>query len=299
MNKVAAIIVTYNRKRMLYKCIDSILNQKNAECDIIIVDNSSTDGTRDYISDYLELDKIFYCNTEKNLGGAGGFHYGMRIALDMGYEYLWVMDDDTIPKECALEELMRADKILEGKYGFLSSAVLWKDGSYCKMNRQKIVRAAYKKVHLLKESLIPIYQATFVSLLIKKEMIIKIGFPIKEFFIWGDDVEYTHRLSKDTDCYLVGKSQVIHFTENNVGSSIAYDDYGRISRYRYAYRNENYIARKEGIKGVSYYFAKCCLNIGRVLLRAKDHRMKRCWVIMSQMVLGIFFNPKIEYIESE
>lgn len=299
MNTVVAIIVTYNRKELLSRCIDSILNQKNAECDIIIIDNSSTDGTRDYISDYLEIDKIFYFNTEKNLGGAGGFHYGMKIALEKRYAYLWIMDDDTIPKEHALEELLKADRLLGGEYGFLSSAVLWKDGLYCKMNRQKIVGTAYKKVHLLEKSLIPVYQATFVSLLLKKETVIREGLPIKEFFIWGDDVEYTHRLSNDADCYLVGKSQVIHFTENNVGSSIADDEYSRVNRYRYAYRNENYIARREGIKGVSYYIAKCCLNIVRILIKAKDHKMKRCWIIMSQMVLGISFNPKIEYVERE
>lgn len=295
---VAAIVVTYNRRELLIKCIESILNQKNAECDILIIDNASTDGTKEYITS-LKIDQLFYFNTKRNLGGAGGFYYGIKKAAQLGYKYMWLMDDDTFPKDDALEELLKADSILNGDYGFLSSAVLWKDGQYCKMNCQKITKTAYKKVHLLKESLLPVYQATFVSLWVKRDVVIQQGLPIKEFFIWADDVEYTHRLYKKADGYLVGKSQVVHYTSNNVGSSISEDDRNRIERYRYAYRNENYIARKEGIKGVVYYLAKCCLNIGRVLLKAKDHRMKRCWVIMSQMVLGVFFNPKIEYIENK
>lgn len=299
MKMVAAIVVTYNRKELLIKCIDNILIQKNAECDILIIDNASTDGTGEAVLQYVQDGKVLYFNTEKNLGGAGGFHYGMKQALQMGYEYLWIMDDDTLPEEYALEGLLNADRILDGKYGFLSSAVLWKDGLFCKMNRQKITKNAYEKVHLLREGLLPVYQATFVSLMFRREIVLEYGLPIKEFFIWGDDVEYTHRLSKKKSCYLVGKSQVVHYTANNVGSSIAEDDSNRIDRYRYAYRNENYIARREGIKGVTYYFAKCCLNIGRIIVKSKDHRLRRCWIIVSQMFSGLFFNPKIEYVESE
>ena len=299
MKQIAAIVVTYNRKELLTRSIESILAQKDIECDILIIDNASTDGTRDYILPYIRDGKIQYYNTGKNIGGAGGFHYGMKQAMKTGYKYLWIMDDDTIPEKDALKELMSADRVLDGKYGFLSSAVLWKNGQFCKMNRQKITKNVYEKVHLLKESLLPVYQATFVSLLFRRETVAVCGLPIKEFFIWGDDVEYTHRLSRGKDCYLVGKSQVVHYTANNVGSSIAEDDSSRIDRYRYAYRNENYIARREGIKGILYYFAKCCLNLGRILVKAKDHRLKRCWIILSQMLVGLFFNPVIEYVESD
>lgn len=82
----------------------------------------------------------------------------------------------------------------------------------------------------------------------------------------------------------------------NSGSSIALDEKERISRYKFAYRNENYLYRKEGWKGVLYYIAKCGLNIARVLLYSKDYKLKRCYVILNCMTLGLFFNPKVESI---
>ena len=57
----------------------------------------------------------------ENLGGAGGFHTGMRLALEAGYEWLWIMDDDSLAAPTALEKLLAADRALAGEYGWLSS----------------------------------------------------------------------------------------------------------------------------------------------------------------------------------
>lgn len=48
MERVAAVVVTYNRKELLAQCIKALLGQQNAVCDILIVDNASTDGTGAY-----------------------------------------------------------------------------------------------------------------------------------------------------------------------------------------------------------------------------------------------------------
>ena len=94
--------------------------------------------------------------------------------------------------------------------------------------------------------------------------------------------------------FMVGTSQVVHAMKENTGSSIATDVPERINRYRYAFRNEAYLYRKEGIRGVVYYILKCGLNLCRIIFKAKDHRIKRCRVLIGSMVKGLFFNPKIE-----
>lgn len=81
---------------------------------------------------------FFFHNTGSNLGGAGGFHYGMRWAVEANYDYLWVMDDDCFPKTDALEKLLSADSLLKGVYGWMSSVALWTDGRECRMNRPKV-----------------------------------------------------------------------------------------------------------------------------------------------------------------
>ena len=294
------MVVTYNRLIMLKETVSAIESQ-TYPCDILLVDNASTDGTGLWAAEYAAgKENITYCNTGANIGGAGGFNYGMRKAVEHGYDYVWVMDDDCIPNSDTLEKLMDADRTLGGpvNYGYLSSVVLWTDGTECKMNRQKIKKAYYENVHYLKDSIIQVEQSTFVSILFPAATVKKVGLPIKEFFIWGDDIEYTRRITvrNSMPSFMVGNSQVVHAMKENTGSSIATDVPERINRYRYAFRNEAYLYRKEGIKGIVYYILKCGLNLCRILFKAKDHRIKRCRVLIGSMIKGLFFNPKIERV---
>lgn len=297
MNKTAAVVVTYNRIELLKECI-AHLQAQTAAADILVIDNASTDGTGELFSAAQE--GILYFNTGANLGGAGGFNYGMRKACELGYEYVWVMDDDTLPEPAALEKLLEADEKLDGNYGWLSSLVLWKDGTECKMNRQKIKPKEFEYLHLMQYGIISAEQASFVSLLIRSETIKKLGLPIKDFFIWGDDIEFTRRLSvrNSLPCFLVGTSVVTHAMANNNGSNIATDIPERIDRYRFAFRNEAFLYRKEGLKGIIYYLAKCGKNFLMVLLKKNAKKAKRIRVLLSSMLNGLFFNPKIESIEN-
>lgn len=298
IKQVAAVVVTYNRKELLLQCIEKIRGQQNAKCDILLVDNGSSDGTREMIQAIAD-DHLYYRNTGCNLGGAGGFQFGMRWAVEAGYELVWIMDDDTLPEPDALSELLKADALLNGNYGFLSSVVLWTDGHECKMNRQVISKQYYHYLDLLSNGMIEVQQATFVSLLVHANVIRKIGLPIKEFFIWGDDIEYTRRIADkwDKPSFLVGKSRVIHAMKSNNGSDIAIDEIGRINRYRYAYRNENYTYRQRGFSGFCRYLGRCAKHMIRVWRFAPNHRIKRSWIILSGMIRGCFFHPKIEYIQ--
>ncbi len=294
---IAAVIVTYNRKELLMQCIQHILDQQGARCDVLVVDNASTDGTALAVEQRFQ-NQVRYRSTGQNLGGAGGFNFGMRWAVEAGYDYIWIMDDDTLPQPDALAQLWAAHEHLGGEYGFLSSTVLWKDGKECRMNRQKIKKSFYEHVELLQHGIIQVEQATFVSLFFPAKVVCQAGLPIKEFFIWGDDIEYTRRLTvrQGLPCYLAGKSIVIHMMQHNTGSSIALDVPERIDRYRYAFRNESYTYRKEGVKGLAYYFAKCGLNLLRILTQAKDHKARRMAVLLSSMVKGLlFFRPQVEY----
>ena len=100
--KIAAIVVTYNRKELLKECINALLDQDYENCDVLVIDNASTDGTENYIAEEIKNKKVKYYNTGANLGGAGGFNYGMRKAVEEKYEYAWVMDDDCIVKRDTL-----------------------------------------------------------------------------------------------------------------------------------------------------------------------------------------------------
>ena len=115
MNNITAVVVTYNRKDLLKKCI-SHLKKQTQNLDVLIIDNASTDGTQDLFTN--DVDNIKYFNTGSNLGGAGGFSYGIKKAVELGYDYLWILDDDTLPMPTALEQLVQHAKKLMMILGF-------------------------------------------------------------------------------------------------------------------------------------------------------------------------------------
>ena len=94
--------------------------------------------------------------------------------------------------------------------------------------------------------------ATFVSLLLPVRVVREVGLPISAFFIWADDLEYTRRISRKYLCYVVPESVVEHRCPTNNGGNISTDTEDRIDRYRYAYRTEVYLYRREGLRGVAH-----------------------------------------------
>ena len=290
--RIAAAVVTYNRKELLAECVGALLEQ-TYPVDILIIDNASTDGTRQELEELICQGKVQYINTGANLGGAGGFHVAVKEAVSRKYDYIWLMDDDTIPEKDALSALVQALKDTKGNFGFLSSKAVWKDGNVCRMNEQKFLDSEVingKKFTICR-------QATFVSLFLPSRVVLQIGLPIKEFFIWGDDVEYTRRISEKYVCYYVPESVVLHKTANNEGSNIATDDVSRMDRYRYAYRNEVYIARKENLSRKLYQISKIAFHIVRVILKSHGYRWKKIKIIVGASVEGLKFRPSVEYIE--
>lgn len=294
--KVIAVVVTYNRKELLKEAIEALLNQEYNNCDVLIVDNASTDGTREYIDELLKDARVHYENTGANLGGAGGFNYGMKRACQMGCDFVWVMDDDCIVHKNSLTELLNADKQLNGNYGFLSSKVLWKDGSICKMNIQKI--SLIKKVTDWNKEIQQVIMGTFVSFFIKKTIVEEIGLPISDFFIWADDIEYSRRVSLKYPSYLVNKSIVSHKSKNNIGSNIVQDSIENLNRYSYAYRNERYVYKREGILGILYYNLKNSLHKFRIRKSnmSKEEKKKKIDVINKAVKEGKKFNPEVEFL---
>ena len=294
-SSIAAVVVTYNRLDLLRQCVDA-LRAQSAACDILIIDNASTDGTGQWAA---EQSGLRYRNTGANLGGAGGFSFGIRWAAEEGYDRLWIMDDDTLPKPDALQKLLEAEEILGGNYGWLSSVALWLDGSTCRMNEQLPRRYCGESMPLLKYGLLRAERASFVSMFLRRETVMQVGLPFAEFFIWGDDAEFSRRIAvrAGLPSYVVGQSQVVHATKNNDGMSLATDSEARIDRYWYSYRNEGFMLRKEGFSGVSRYLYRCARDFAAVLVKAPTKKGKRLRTLLRGMWAALLFHPKIEYLK--
>ncbi len=297
MNPVAALVVTYNRKDMLATCLRKLRQQEGAACDILVVDNASTDGTADMLRECFPEPEIRCFNTGANLGGAGGFSFGMRKAAELGYEYIWAMDDDTYAEPDALKELLNADRALKGNYGFLSGLALWTDGTLCSMNRQHT--SLRGRITGAEQGLTPVLMATFVSFFVKTETVRAFGLPIRDFVIWSDDLEYSRRISRELPCYFVPASRVIHAMAGNQKVGIEHDTPDRLWRYEKLYRNEVYVYRREGLKGLAFLFLRVNLHRARVLLHADGMKREKLRVITRSFRSGFRFHPAIEYVDGE
>src|SRR3954447_9091811 len=110
--RVCAIVVTYNRVELLRECLTALERQSRPVDRILVIDNDSGDGTPDIVRTEHPVAELVELG--ENRGGAGGFHEGTRRAYDEGFDWLWLMDDDTIPTETALAELLAAPVKLDG-----------------------------------------------------------------------------------------------------------------------------------------------------------------------------------------
>ena len=294
--KIAAVVVTYNRLRLLKECLKRVLAQ-TVGCDVLIINNASTDRTEEWLR-ANDSERVFFRCSSHNLGGAGGFNAGLRWAVEAGYEYIWLMDDDCFPQNDALEKLVEAACALDGDFGWISSTALWIDGSPCRMNRQKPYAHFCGKSG--KIGLRRAEQATFVSLFIKTDTVAEYGLPISDFFIWGDDIEYTRRIAVRGKLpgYVADESTVIHAMSSNAGSDISKAPAGQLHRYVYAFRNEAYLYRQEGFAGILYYAAKCIWNFIKILLFANDSKRKRILVLAEGIRKGFAFDPPAENLGS-
>ena len=293
MEKILAVVVTYNRKKLLVKSLEKLMQQTKRDFDILVVDNASTDGTCMELKNSGLYDAVRYVNTGKNLGGAGGFSLGIEWGANQGYHYVWVMDDDTMPQDDALEKLWYAHKKLEGNYGFLSSYAKWTDGNACIMNMPAIQGYSAEEVDLITDNILRVKSASFVSMFIPISVVQNVGLPIKEFFIWGDDVEYSLRISKLYNCYFVYNSVVIHEMKTNVGTTIYSPKEKRLDRYRFLYRNKLYIAKKNSKRDVLNFFLDMKNDIKKIRSSECIDKKQRCRIVVKSAIRGLVFNPPI------
>lgn len=242
-----ALIVTYNRLSDLKICVEAVRKQTYKDFNILVVNNGSTDGTKEWLARQTDIITI----NQDNLGGAGGFYAGMKYMYDYGYEWLVMMDDDGIPDKDEFSQLIDAYEFVSvqaGKEVILNALVadkanrdytafLWARGSKRTNKILELQNELYfNDIH------------PFNGTLVRRSVIEKIGMIKKEMFIWGDEKEYMARaVHNGIGLYTI--SAAIHYhpkEKGRKGNIIPF-----ISKYQilvkpekmshYYYRNEGFV----------------------------------------------------------
>ncbi len=110
--RVIAVVVTYNRRDLLTQAPSAVLGQSRTPDTVIVIDNASTDGTADLVR--TRFPSVRLAAAQRNTGGAGGFAYGLALALAEEADLVWLMDDDTVPEPGALRAMLDARALHPG-----------------------------------------------------------------------------------------------------------------------------------------------------------------------------------------
>ena len=186
--KIFAFIVTYNRLSLLKKVLLSLKKQTQNIDKIVVVNNSSTDGTEEWLSTQKDISVI----TQPNVGGAGGFKTGVEYCYNSGADWIWMMDDDVFPEPNCLETLLQYSEkasCLQPSRHFADGPLMKWFGNY-DIKRAKILEFDFDSEYTY------ITNCCFEGCLIKSSVVEKVGYPDARFFIAGDDSSYGWRVSQ-------------------------------------------------------------------------------------------------------
>jgi GT2 family glycosyltransferase len=173
MKRVSAVIVTYNNAAMLKGLLEDLEGQSRVPDEIIVIDNASVDGTQDLVTGTFP--EVKYIRLPENTGSAGGYHEGIKAALPQS-DLIWTLDDDVRLERDSLEMLIRG---------------------FEEMNARLPISAVRSVGKRQAETARPTRLLLFPwrGTLIKSEAVRRLGLPLKEFFIYGEDLEYAMRFN--------------------------------------------------------------------------------------------------------
>lgn len=310
----SGIIVTYNRSKLLIESLKRLISVKKLS-EIYIINNNSTDDTLDLLNAYLgsyELTlsfyellveqysfkgkKVFIINSNKNLGSSGGQNLGLRFAMTRNTDYFWTMDDDCFVSNEAFEALVKNEIYKNDNVGLIGSLVKWSDGSLHKMNVHGNSLGLNWTQDFYETNMVAVKHISFVGMLIPRRVVKKIGLPIKEFFIWYDDMEYSERASKYFENYLCLSSEIRHQTLSNTGTDLYRVANDEKFKKAYAWRNKVIFIKSSNqillrkIYDILKFIILCHISV--ILGRAPIG-------MLSNLYYGIISNYKVEYFDDD
>jgi len=159
-----AVIVTFERPRLLTRCLEAVAAQSSPPETILVVDNASRDRTRELLSSESRSRRgLSVLSMRENLGPAGGFAAGLERALDGDAELFWLMDDDVLPAEDCLERLVSCARTHHAQMVFPS---------------------------IFDENRRPADYPGWSGVLLAREAVRRGGVPRSDLFWWIEDTEY-------------------------------------------------------------------------------------------------------------
>lgn len=302
--RVAANVVTYNRKQLLGDCLNALLNQTYLLDAIYIIDNASTDSTPEYlmgkgfIDRSLHPDKepheatkviplpsfphktveIHYVRMHENTGSSGGQYEGVKRGYAKGFDWLWLMDDDGRPNFNALERLIiKAHPDIGVLHPLVVSPNdenIFSFGCWAIENNRRTLYKTLEEFNkkYKNETTVLSLGCPFNGTLINRNVIKNHGLPIRDLFIRGDETEYLYRLHKGGVITVVVCDAIFYHPFDPYAYNPLETDKKDWWKLYYQFRNEIVVLKlfkKPIFAQLSFIKAKL-LNLFYVLFKSKN-----------------------------
>lgn len=211
---ISVIIPVYNVEKYLYRCIDSIINQKNVEIELILVDDGSTDKSGEICDSYRTRPNVIVHHQDNN-GVSSARNQGIRLSKG---EYLLFVDSDDWLAENALSELLskgrNADIVMFGSFRAkeerdsfdISQGVFWENVSEPYEVRDKYIEILGKNV-------------TLWNKLINRNVIG--DFRFNEDMTYGEDADFLCRILQNVQTAVIVPELYYYYYINRDGSVVA------------------------------------------------------------------------------
>ncbi len=210
-NKIAIIIVTYNGTKWIRECLNSCQGY-----DVVVVDNNSTDDTVKIIKE--EFSDVILIEKDENLGFGKANNLGISYALNNGFDYVFLLNQDAYIIDKCIEDLIEVYN-KNKNYGILSPVHLNKAKNQLDRNFANYVtkNPDFVEDFLLKKTQREVYEVPFVNAaawFLTKEVLMDVGGFDPIFFHYAEDNNYCQRvIYHNYKIGVVSNSFVIHDRE--------------------------------------------------------------------------------------
>jgi rhamnopyranosyl-N-acetylglucosaminyl-diphospho-decaprenol beta-1,3/1,4-galactofuranosyltransferase len=196
---VAVVVVTHNRAALLTRMLAGLAASQRRPDAVIVVDNASSDHTSTVLDGTVDL-PLQVIRSDENLGGAGGFHLGVREAYRAGFDRVWLMDDDVVPAPDCLSVLMSTDEdclmsVREDRSGHLVEKAATRfdlRNPFALRPKKAMVETDYRERSSMPER-VELENVAFEGFMVRRSVIERIGLPDPSYFIFYDDVDFAVR----------------------------------------------------------------------------------------------------------
>jgi len=199
---VAIVVVTYNRSALLENMLAGLARLDRPADAVFVVDNASTDHTKEILAarrEHPEL-PLQVTHSAENLGGAGGFRLGVRLAYDAGHDRIWLVDDDVVPAPDCLEVMLAQDEpCLAAIREDLRGRVVEKAALDFDLRNPLAIRPKRASVdgtftdRRAMPERVELQNVSFEGFMFRREVVDAIGLPDASYFIFYDDVDFAVR----------------------------------------------------------------------------------------------------------